>query len=366
MTIRMTAGYTCLIALLIAVLVGGCATSNNVAVAVPTATVAPATELNIYNWDTYIDPAIITDFEQRYGVKINYEIFGSNEELYDKVKGGTTNYDIVVPSDYMVAIMREEKMLAPLDRTRIPNLQNIAPEFQNPFYDPGNRYCAPYQWGTMGIGYNLAATGKEISGLKDFFDPVYRGRVAMLDDMRLSLGVVLLYLGYSPNTSNPNQIAAARDFLIARADHIVEYAPDTGQDLLAAGQVDLAFEWSGDIFQLMSESPDFRYVIPEEGSLVWTDNICILATAPHKALAETFINYILEPRIGATLSNFIRFSSPNLAALPYINEQDRNDPALYPSEVVRKRLFFITNVSSQTNALYEQAWQEVLASKAAP
>ncbi len=360
-------GTTCffkrIIGLALAVLLTSCAAPTALPAVTPTAPNLEANELNIYNWDTYIDPTIITDFEQRYGVKINYDVFGSNEELLERVESGQTDYDLVVPSDYMVSIMREKNLLAPLEKENIPNIRNISPEFTSPNYDPGNQYCAPYQWGTVGIGYNINSTGRTITGWKDLFDPGFRGRVSMLDDSRLSLGVVLLYLGYSPNTTHASQIAEARDFLINRADQISAYAPDTGQDLLAAAEVDLAFEWSGDIFQLISENPDIRYIIPEEGSIIWTDNICILATAPHQGLAEIFINYLLEPRIGATLSNYIRFSSPNEAALPYINESDRNDPALYPPEEVRRRLFFVTDVGAEADALYQQAWAEVMASK---
>lgn len=330
----------------------------------PTAepTEAPADNvLNIYNWDTYIDPAVLTDFEQQFGVTINYEIYANNEEMLETIQSGPVDYDIVVPTDYMVAIMRREGLLAALDHDNIPNFSNVDPAFVNPIYDPGNRYCVPYQWGTMGIGYNIAATGREIEGWADFFDPAFAGRIAMLGDSRLTMGVVLLYLGYSPNTTSRAEINAARDFLIAHADDIVAYAPDTGQDMLVAGEVDLAFEWSGDIFQAMEEDPDIRYVIPQEGSLIWADNLCILSTAPHKALAEAFINYILRPEVGAAISNYIRFSSPNQAALPLINAADRNDPALYPPDDVRERLFFLADIGTEATALYDEAWEEVLA-----
>ncbi len=325
----------------------------------PTVTPTPRV-LNIYNWDTYMDPAVLTSFEQEFGVTIQYDIYASNEEMLERVTSSSVDYDIVVPTDYMVAIMRRQGLLSPLNRANIPNFDNLDPAFINPVYDPGNRYCIPYQWGTMGIGYNIRATGREIESWADLFDPAFAGRIAMLGDARLTMGVVLLYLGYSPNTTSAAEIAAARDFLLAHSDAIAAYAPDTGQDMLAAGEVDLAFEWSGDVFQVMAEDPDLRYVIPREGSLIWTDNMCILAGAPHQALAETFINYVLRPEVGAAISNYIHFSSPNQAALPLIQAEDRNNPALYPPADVRARLFFLADVGEAT-ALYDQAWAEVLA-----
>lgn len=331
---------------------------------IPSPAITPSQEaadvLHVYNWDTYIDPAVITDFEQQFGVTVDYQTYASNEEMLAAVQARLVAYDIVVPTDYMVAIMRREGLLVPLDQANIPNLRNIGSDFRNPPFDPNNRYCVPYQWGTLGIGYNIEATGREIRGWRDFFDPAYAGRVSMLADPRFSLGAILLYLGYSPNTTSGAEIEAARDFLVAHAGQIAAYAPDTGQDLLAAGEVDLAFEWSGDIFQIMEDNPAIRYVIPEEGSLLWIDSMCIPARAAHKELAETLINYILEAQVGAAISNYTHFSSPNEAALPLINEADRQNPALYPSPEVRERLFSLVDVGSDATLRYEQAWNQVL------
>jgi spermidine/putrescine transport system substrate-binding protein len=349
----------------IALVVGlsGCSGTPSPVPPVPTVGSGATAELNIYNWDTYIDPAVLTDFEQKFGVKIRYDVYENNEAMLDKVQAGPSDYDIVVPTDYMVDIMRQSDLLAPLNKEIIPNFENVAAAFLSPAYDPGNRYCAPYQWGTLGIGYNVKATGREINGWQDLFDPAFAGRVSLLADQRLTMGMVLLYLGYSPNTTNADQIGEARDFLIAHADQIAAYAPDTGQDLLLAGDVDLAYEWSGDIFQAMEESPDIRYVIPEEGSIIWTDNLCILATAPHREMAEKFINYVLEPEVGAAISNFVRFGSPNQAALPLLNEADRKNPALYPSDKVKQRLFFMADVGPDATELYKAAWAAVLAAR---
>jgi spermidine/putrescine transport system substrate-binding protein len=364
--LRQSSGAWLAVAAIVLAGLSGCDGGTTVIAPPPTAPVTAPAELNIYNWDTYIDPAVLTDFEQKFGVKIRYDLYESNEAMLESVQAGPNDYDIVVPGDYMVDIMRQADLLAPLNKENIPNFGNVAQAFVSPAYDPGNRYCAPYQWGTLGIGYNVKTTGSlrsEISSWQDLFDPAFAGRVALLADMRLTMGMVLLYLGYSPNTTNADEINEARDFLIAHADQIAAYAPDTGQDLLLSGDVDLAYEWSGDIFQAMEENPDIRYVIPEEGSIIWTDNLCILATAPHKEMAEKFINYVLEPEVGAAISNFVHFGSPNQAAMPLLEEADRNNSALYPSDKVKQRLFFIADVGPDATALYEAAWAEALAAQ---
>jgi spermidine/putrescine transport system substrate-binding protein len=316
--------------------------------------------LNIYNWDTYIDPGVLTSFATEFDATINYDTFESPEELLATVRADTTAYDVIFPPDHTVPILRQENLLATLRKENLPNFRNIAPDFLNPVYDPGNRFCVPYQWGTMGIGYNIAVTGKEIESWAEFFDPAYAGRIALLDDMRNTLGSVLLYLGYSPNTTNAREIGLARDFLLSQADKIALYAPDTGQDLLLAGEIDLALEWSGDIFQSQAENADIKYVIPSEGSMIWTDNVCITAGSDNRDLAEAFINYLLDAEVGAAISNFTRYGSPNRAALPLINESDRLNPVLYPSDEVRDRLFFLVDVGS-AQLLYEKAWADILA-----
>lgn len=316
--------------------------------------------LKVYNWDTYIDPEILTSFEEEYGVTVDYQIFDNDFDVLEELRAGPTDYDVIVPSDFVVAMMRKEGLLAPLNKEAVPNVNNLDPTFVSPVFDPANRYCMPYQWGTVGIGYNEAATGREITSWADFFDPQFAGRVAFLDDYRTTMGLVLLILGYSPNTTNPRQIAEAADFLKQHADQIGAYTGDDAQDLLNSGQFDMVVEWSGDIFQVMEENEDIRYVIPAEGSIIWTDNICIPTTSTNQSLGEQFINYILEPEIGAKLSNYVQYGTPNEASLPFIDQEVLADPAVYPPDSVRERLFFLVDVNLAATQLYEQAWAEIL------
>jgi len=319
-----------------------------------------ANELIVYNWQSYIDPEILSNFENNFNVKIIYETFASAEVLLDDLRAGEKAYDVIFPPDYAVSIMRRENLLAPLNKDNVPNLQNIDPLFVNPLYDPNNRYCAAYQWGTTAIAYNYKATGKDITSWSDIFDPKFKGRVYFVESNRAVLGGVLLYLGYSPNTTNTQEINEARDFLIANKDQAFSFLGDEGQNFLLDGDVDIAIEYNGDIIQVSRENPDIRYVIPEEGALVWTDNMCIPANAEHKELAEKFINYILDPQVGAKLSNYIHYASPNIASLPYIDEDDLNNPIIYPPMDIRSRLFFAVDLGEKVTRFYEDAWNAII------
>lgn len=350
--------------LALVVLVSACAPKSTPAPQ-PVTEAAPVAEdnvLNIYNWTEYMDETILTNFEEEYGITVNYSTYTGNEELIDVLNAGPVEYDLVVPTDYAVTTLRNDSKLGSLDRANIPNFGNIAPAFINPAYDPGNRYCIPYQWGSTGIGYNIKATGREIRGWSDVFDPAFAGRVSMLEDPRESLGAILLYLGYSPNTTDQIKINEAAEFLKSHADHIAAFASDNGQDLLAAGEVDIALEYNGDIFLVMAENPDLRYVIPEEGAITWSDNLCLLASAPHKENAEKFMNYLLEPEVGAALSNYLHYASPNQAAIPFLNAEDLNNPGLYPPAEVRARMFFNVDLGLE-NALYTDVWNDIMASR---
>lgn len=315
--------------------------------------------LSVYNYSTYIDPAVLTEFEKKYNVKIQYDTFESPDDLYAKMKAGNPGYDVIFPTDYLVTIMGKEGIIEPLDHQKIPNIKNIDQKFINPPFDPDNKYSLPYQWGTMGLGYNIKKTGKELNSWQDIINPKYKGRVALTEEMRMMMGAILLDLGYDPNTTNPDQINQAKDFLIQHRDNIAAFAPDTGQILLDQGQVDIAVEWSGDIFQVMEENPDLRYAIPKEGTIIWVDNFAIPKGAPHPELATQFINFLLEPEISAKTSNFIKYGTPNKVSIEkgLINKTELNNPGIYPPPEVYQKLKFIRDVGEATR-LYDEAWTE--------
>ncbi|PSF32263.1 ABC transporter substrate-binding protein [Aphanothece hegewaldii CCALA 016] len=336
----------------------GCMANNPNSTQQPDQTTS-ANVLSVYNYSTYIEPAVITEFEQKYKTKVQYDTFESPDDLYAKMKAGNPGYDLIFPTDYLVTIMGKEGILEPLNHDKIPNLKNIDQKFLNPPFDPDNKYSLPYQWGTLGLGYNLKKTGKELESWQEIFNPKYKGKVAFTEEMRMMMGGILIYLGYDPNTTNPEEINKAKDFIIKNKDNIAAFAPDTGQVLLDQGQVDIAVEWSGDIFQVMEENPDLRYVIPKEGTIIWVDNFAIPKGAPHPDLAEQFINFLLAPEISAKTSNYIKYGTPNKVSIEkgLINKSELNNPAIYPPPEVYKKLIFINDVGEATR-LYDEAWTE--------
>ena len=316
--------------------------------------------LNVYNWTTYIAENTIANFEALCGVKVRYDTYPSAEDMLSRIRQGNPGYDIVVPSDVVSYPMIAEKLLEPLDKAKIPNFANLSKRFLNLPFDPDNTYTVPYQWGTVGIGYNKTKVGKAVTGWADLF--AYNGPVAWLEDVRGMMGIALVMLGLDPNTSNPDEIAQARDYLIKHGSNVAYIAQDDGQEVLLRGEDDMVIEYSGDIFQIMNDCGcnDYAYVIPKEGAYFWVDNVAIPVGAPNKALAEVFIDYLLDPTVGADISNYTAYGSPNQAAIDQklIDPALLNNPAIYPPTTVEARLFSIVN-DPKLEQLYNDAWDEV-------
>jgi spermidine/putrescine transport system substrate-binding protein len=319
--------------------------------------------LSIYNYASYIAPDAIAQFEKENNVKIQYDTFENSDALYAKLKQGNPGYDLIFPADYMVKIMVKENLIEPLNINNIPNHKNLDAKYINQTFDLGNKYSLPYQWGTMGIGYNLKATKGEINSWASMFDSKYAGKIAWQDDARYTFAGVLIYLGFDPNTTNPEEINKARDLLIKNKNMIAAFVPDTGQTMLDQGEVNLTMEWSGDIFQVMKENPNLRYAIPKEGTIIFSDNMAIPKGAVHKELAEKFINFVLLPEVGAKISNFTHFGSPNKLAIDkgLIDPKDLKNSQIYPADKAFAKMKFLQDVGKAT-ALYDQAWTEVKAS----
>jgi len=316
--------------------------------------------LNVFNWTTYVAENTVSNFEKLCGVKVVYDTYESNEALLARLRGGNPGYDIVVPTDYMVANMIGLGLLEPIDLTKIPNFANVSESLKNQPYDPNNMYSVPYQWGTVGIGYNTDKVGKEVTSWQDMF--TYDGPVAWLDDQRATIGNALNILGYDPNSVDPAQINESRDFLINNGKNVVAIAADDGQAMLERGDVDMTVEYSGDIFQVMSDCncSNIAFVIPKEGTNLWVDNLAIPTGAPNKALAEVFLDYILDPQVGADISNYTAYASPNQAAIDgkLITPDLLSNPGIYPPEDIRAHLFSIKPIP-EGEQLYNDAWDEI-------
>lgn len=317
-------------------------------------------QLNVYNWSTYVAENTISDFEALCGVTVVYDTYPTDDDMLARLRQGNPGYDIVVPTGVTMYLMVAEGLVMELDLDRIPNLANVDPAFLNLPFDPDNRYNVPYQWGTVGIGYNTERVEGEVTSWTDLFE--HQGPVAWLEDNRAMMGFALRMLGYDPNTSNVSEIAEARSFLIENGGNVVYIAQDDGQELLARGEVDMTIEYSGDIFQIMEECDcdTYAYVIPEEGAEFWVDVLAIPTGARNPDLAHVFIDYILDPQVGADISNYTAFGTPNQAAIEQglIDAELLEDPAIYPDEETFEKLF-ISVQDPELEQIYNDAWDEI-------
>jgi spermidine/putrescine transport system substrate-binding protein len=329
----------------------------------PASEAPPAAErqLKLFNWPEYMDPAILTDFEREYECKVTQETYQDNEELLARLEaGGVTGYDVVVPSDYMVSILIRKNLLAPLRHENIPNLSNLEVRFTSPAFDPGNRYTAAYNWGTAGLFVNEPAGTRFPETWNLVLDPALQpGPFLLMDSMREMMIPALRVLGYSINTTKASEIAAARDLLRKAAVRAAGWADGvSATDKVVEGKVVAAVVYNGDALKDLQEHPGLRYFVPREGGEAWVDNMAIPAGAPHRDLAEQFINYVLDGRVGGRLANFNRGATPNRLAKPWVRPEDLENPVIYPGREQLEQLEFLTDLGSSLQ-LYEDAWKVV-------
>lgn len=294
-------------------------------------------DLNFYNWSEYMDPDLITAFEEEYGVDVVETFYESNETMLAQIQAGVV-YDLIVPSDYMVSIMIDEGLLMPLSMEAVPNVSNLGDQFTGLPYDPDGAYSVPYQWGTTGLGVDISVVGEDFEpSWALVFDPdltaSFASGVSLLNDPRETIGAALKYLGYSLNETSEDALQEAADLI--RAANVTTFDSDQYTDNLVNGEVAVSHGYSGNYFATFFEleNPDnYAYVIPQEGATLWTDNMAITANAEHPCTAHTFINYIMDAENGAQLTNWTYYASPNEAAEEFILEEILEDPAIYPDD----------------------------------
>ncbi len=319
-----------------------------------------ADQLSVYNWADYIDEDLLKQYEAEYGVKIIYDTFASNEDLLAKLQAGATGYDVIVPSDYMVAQMIELGLLAEIDLNKVPNFANIDPDFKNAPFDPGNQHCVPYQWGTTGIAYRAGHPYFDENPPDSWaylFDPELLaqyadGGINVLNDQRELIAAALFYLGYSPNSTERTQLEEARDLIVRAKPYWKTFnSEDYDDSLLIADEVVLSQSWSGDAanaywstYSDETEDGNWYYAIPQEGAVKWMDNICVTASSPRRDTALHFINYLLDAENGAAITNFTYYASPNEAAKAYIEPDILSDPGIYPPAEVEAKLQWLTEL----------------------
>jgi putrescine transport system substrate-binding protein len=312
--------------------------------------------LNIYNWSDYIDDRTIPLFQAQTNLRINYDVYSSNEDLLAKLRAGPTDYDIIVPTSDFIPTYRALDLIEPIRQDLIPNLTNLDREFVETDYDPGNRYTVPWQWGTTGIGYNRRRIPGTVDSWGALFEPppVAQGRVSLLREVTDLIGCALIYLGKSPNSTSDGDLAEVVKLLKAVKPRIRRFTTDTYIDELAAAETWLAQGWSGDVFQAHDGNADVDYVIPKEGSLRFVDVMCVPKGAPHPGNAARFMNYTLHPKVQARISRYVSYGTPVSLAKPLLPDTQTSDPAIYPPASIKLSIVTLTGQKQQRwRAAYE-------------
>lgn len=309
--------------------------------------------LNIYNWGDYIDPDLLTKFEKEYGYKVNYETFDSNEAMEAKIKQGGTDYDIAIPSEYMIEKMKDEQLLLKLDHAKISGLKNIDPRFLDQDFDQNNEYSIPYFWGTLGIVYNdKMIAGDAIKHWDDLWQPKLKNNLMLIDGAREVMGLSLNSLGYSLNTKNQKELDEAAAKLSALTPNVKAIVADEIKMYMINEESAAAVTFSGEAADMMYENEHLHYVIPEEGTNLWFDNIVVPKTAQNVQGAYDFINFMLEPENAAQNAEYIGYSTPNKEALKLLPKEISSDEQFYPDDKTISHLEVYQNLGAKYLGIY--------------
>ena len=321
--------------------------------------------INVYNWGEYIANGtdesmdVNAEFTRRTGIQVNYTTFDSNESLYSKLAGGGADYDIIIPSDYMISKLIDQGMLAELDFSNIPNFQYIDEEFRNPDYDPENKFSVPYTWGVVGLFYNTDYIEEEITSWSALWDDRYAGKMLMFDNPRDSFAIAQFRLGQSLNTTDPEDWKAAAELLKQQKPLVQAYVMDQIFDKMESGEAWLGPYYSGDAAILVENNDNIKFVVPEEGTNYFVDGICIPATSNRKEEAEEYIDFLCDPEIAGANMDYIGYSTPETAAKEYMDEEMVNSPIHYPDVETLARTQVFINLPDDTSKLVDKLWAEV-------
>ncbi len=320
------------------------------------------TELKVYNWYDYIDPAVLDIFEEETGIQVKYVNFSQNEDMYTRLSTGAEVYDVIFPSDYMIERLTREGLVAELNLDNIPNLANVIDNLQDPTYDPGNAHSIPYMWGTLGIVYNTDMVEGPITSWTALLDKKYAdAKIIMMDSVRDTIGLALKTLGYSMNSHDPDELEAARDWLIRQKESgvVAGYIMDQTREMMVGNEAGMAVIYSGDALYAMDKNDKLVYVIPDEGSSIWVDGMCVPTASQNKEAAECFINFMCRPDIAQMNLDEIRYSSPIRQVIEGLSEEEKASIAMNPTDEMVKRCEYYVDISDVA-WMYDDIWMDVL------
>ena len=321
--------------------------------------------LNVYNWGEYISNGsddsldVVSAFEDLTGIKVNYTTFDSNESMYAKLKSGAADYDVVIPSDYMVAKMIAEGMLKPLNYDNIPNFQKIDAEYRNPDYDPQNAYTVPYMLCTTGIIYNTTMVDKAPTSWADLWDEQYAGNILMFNNSRDAYAIAAFKSGHDINPQSTEEVDEVVKELKAQKPLVQAYVMDEIFDKMIGGEAAIGVYYSGDAITMIDDNPDLAWVFPEEGSVLSVDCMAIPATSEHQEAAEMFINFMCETDIGKANAEYIGYTTPMESVREVLDEDLRDSEIAYPPEELAAKERVFTALSDDVNSELDVKWSEM-------
>ncbi len=328
-----------------------------------------AGEVYVYNWGEYIDESVIEEFEKETGIKVVYDMFETNEEMYPVIQAGGVKYDAVCPSDYMIQKMIENNLLAEINFDNVPNLKEIDPQYMEmaKSIDPENKYSVPYSWGTVGILYNTSMVAPEDVPDKwsDLWNEKFKDNILMQDSVRDAFMVSLKSLGYSMNTTNEAEINEAKELLIDQKPLVQAYVIDQVRDKMIGGEAAVGVIYSGEMLYIQNEVKELgldyslEYVIPEEGTNLWLDSWVIPANAPNKENAEKWIDFLCRPDIAKKNFEYITYATPNKGAFDLLEPEIQNNKAVFPGADKLKNSEVFQYLGNDVDSLYNEAWKEV-------
>lgn len=334
-------------------------------------------QLNIYNWSDYIAPGAVKQFEEETGIKVNYDVYASNEALEAKLMAGRSGYDLVVPSNSFLERQIVAGIYQPIDKSKLSNYGNLDPAILKSLAtnDPGNKYAVPYMWGTIGLGYNVDMIKKRlgvssIDSLDVILDPKIVSKlqdcgVAVLDSPAEIMSIVNNYRGIDPNSQDKEELKKSSAVLAAARPYYKYFDSSRYISDLANGEICLVLGYNGDVLQAKTRAVEagqgvkIAFTVPKEGTLAFLDTMAIPKDAQNPSAALKFINFILDGKNSAELSNYVFYAAPNTAAIPFLDPEVKNDKAIYPPESVKNKLFVQKTNDARFDRLLTRAWTNI-------